>query len=76
MLSWLGLAKAALSLFARIMEVVKNRQLMDAGERRQIARSLARIQTDMGIEKDVAEQVAVLSDAQVDDALDRGGDFR
>lgn len=74
MFSWLSILSGVLKLANMIAGLMKDRQLLDAGEARGVAKSLASIMTSLDIAKDVEAEVAAMSDAEVDKALE--GDFR
>lgn len=76
MFSILGLLKAALTFVNLLAGIVKDKQLMDAGESKQIAKSFADIQVTLGIVERVADEVEALSDAEVDAELEKLGEFR
>ncbi len=65
-MSWLSIAKALLAALHVVASMLREKQLLDAGEGRAVARSLAALSQRLGIAKDVAEEVAALSDADLD----------
>ncbi len=65
-MSWLSIAKGLLAALHVVASMLREKQLLDAGEGRAVARSLAVLSQRLGIAKDVAEEVAALSDADLD----------
>lgn len=68
-MSWLKAIQLALVLLTRIAGTVRNKNLMDAGEARATARSLAALSARLGIAQQVAEEVGKMSDADLDAEL-------
>ena len=75
MFSWLSILSTGLKLFAKIAEVIKDRQLLSAGEDRQIAKSLAAIQVSLGLTAVVAEEVSAMTPEEIHDELEERGAF-
>lgn len=66
---WIGVLKAVLSLAALIAEVVRDKQLMDAGRKAEIAVQLAAIAKRVEVTEEIRAAVASLTDAEIDDEL-------
>jgi|GEM_PF-2536436 len=73
-MAWLSLLSGVLKLASWLAKLVNDRQLMDAGEQRGVAKSLAEIIVATDTAAEVDAHVAGLTDAQVDEELE--GDFR
>jgi len=71
---WLSLLSGVLKLAMLIGEIMRDRQLLDAGEQKAIAKSLLAVADAVGVSKAVEDQIAALTDEQVDAALEE--DFR
>ena len=69
---WLNLLKAVLVLANTVAGLIRDQKLMDAGEARATAKSLATLQTRLGIGKQVAAEVAAMTDDELD--VDLRGD--
>lgn len=69
MFTWAGIAKLALQLALAIVSWLKEKQLMDAGTDREIARVSASILAKTAAAKGIAEHLATLTEAQVDAEL-------
>ena len=61
--------RAVLALAGILADIVREKQLMDAGEAKATAKSLAAMAERLGIAKEVAAEVAALSDADLDAEL-------
>lgn len=70
----LSILSGVLKLANLIAGFVKDEQLMDAGEQKQIAKSLAQVVVATDTARLVDEEVSAMTDEQVDAALE--GDFR
>lgn len=68
-MSWIKAIQLVLVLLTRIAGTVRNKNLMDAGEAKATARSLAALTHALGISQQVREEVAALSDADLDAEL-------
>jgi hypothetical protein len=69
--------KAALLLLqitASVIQYLERRQLLNEGERRQLAKEMAKTAALTGLSKQVREEIGRMTHAEVDDAL--RGDFR
>lgn len=66
MFTWAGIAKLALQFALAIVSWLKEKQLMDAGTDREIARASASILAKTDAAKGIAEHLAQLTEAQVD----------
>lgn len=71
-MGWLSLLRALLSLANLIGDIIRNKQLMDAGEAKATAKALAVLQLRLGIAKEVEAETAKLTDADLD--ADLAGD--
>jgi hypothetical protein len=71
---WLKLLSGVLKLAMLIGEIMRDRQLLDAGEQKAIAKSLLAVADAVGVSQAVEDEIAALTEEQVDAALE--GDFR
>jgi hypothetical protein len=65
-MSWLGFLKLLLTVANTVSKIVHDQQLLGAGEGRAVAKSLASLSQRLGIANAVAEEVAALSNADLD----------
>lgn len=70
----LKLAILLLQITASVIQHLERKRLIDEGERRQLAREMAKTATLVGLSKQVREEIGKMTHAEVDDAL--RGDFR
>ena len=70
-MGWLGLLKVLLGLASNIASIIREKQLMDAGEAKAVAKSLAEISNNAGIAQQTREAVAAMSDADIDKELEQ-----
>lgn len=68
-MGWLGLLKLLLTVANTVSNIVREQNLMNAGEAKATAKSLAELSERLGIARQVAEEVAALSDADLDAEL-------
>lgn len=68
-MGWLTLLKFFLQLALSVSGIVRERQLMDAGEAQATARNLVEIGNRLGIGKQIVMEVEALSDSDLDAAL-------
>lgn len=68
-MTWLRLIRLFLTLATRIAGTIRNKQLLDAGEARATARSLAALTHALGISQEVREEVAAMSDEELNREL-------
>lgn len=68
-MTWLRLIQLVLVLATRIAGTVRADKLMTAGEAKATARSLAALTHALGISQQVREEVAAMSDADLDAEL-------
>lgn len=68
-MTWLKLIWLCLSIANRIAGTVRADKLLDAGEAKATARSLAALASRLGISQEVREEVGRLSDADLDAEL-------
>jgi len=73
-MSWLSLITGLLKLVNVVMRMIKDKQLMDAGEQRQIAKATADIVKTLGIRDAVDASLDGATDAEIDKLLEQ--DFR
>jgi cytochrome c556 len=67
--SWLGILKAVLQLANGIAGIVKDKQLMDAGEAKAMARNLSELASRLDVGADVMAGIEAMRDGEIDDAL-------
>jgi hypothetical protein len=65
----LAVLKLVLSLASTLASYVREKGLMNAGEAKATARSLAALSERLGIAQEVAREVAAMSDADLDAEL-------
>lgn len=65
-MTWLAFFRVVISLANSVATIIREKQLMDAGGAKEIAKSLAALSERLGIAKQVAAEVAALSDADLD----------
>lgn len=68
-MTWLTILRLLLSLANSVAAVVREKQLMDAGEAKATARSLAVIAERLGIADKLRAEVEALSDSELDAEL-------
>jgi hypothetical protein len=68
-MSWLGLLQLVLRLGAALADIVRERQLLDAGAAQQAARSLAETARRLEIGDRVTAEIEAMSDNDLDAAL-------
>ena len=68
-MSWLSLLRLVLSLANSLAGIVREKQLMDAGEAQATAKALAEIAGRLKIGDQVGAEVAAMSDIDLDAAL-------
>jgi len=68
-MGWLGLLKIVLSLANSLAGIVREKQLMDAGEAKATAKALTEIVKRLDVGKDVAAQIEAMSNDDLDAAL-------
>lgn len=69
MFSWLSLFRAVLALANGIASIVREKQLMDAGEATATAKALTEIAKRLEIGEAVRAEIEAMTDAEIDDAL-------
>lgn len=75
-MGWLSLFKIILSLASNIASIVREKQLMDAGEQRAISKSLLEIASRAGIDKQIESDTAKMSNQQILDDLSKNNELR
>lgn len=73
-MGWLSLLKLFLSLASNVASIVREKQLMDAGGEREVAKMLKQVSTNAGIAREIELEVAKLTPEEVNRQLE--GDFR
>jgi hypothetical protein len=68
-MGWLTILRLVLSIANSIAEVVRDKQLMDAGEAAATAKSLAALADRLAIGRAVEAEIAALTDQQARDKL-------
>ena len=68
-MTWLRLIQLVLTLATRIAGTVRADKLMTAGEAKATARSLAALSNALGISQQVREEVAAMSDEELNREL-------
>jgi hypothetical protein len=70
----LSILSGLLKLAVLVGEIMRDRQLLDAGEQKAIAKSLLAVADAVGVGQAVEDEIAAMTDEQVDAALEE--DFR
>ncbi len=68
-MGWLGLLKLGLQLVNAIAGIVREKQLMDAGEARGLAKSMAAAADRLGIGQALVSEIEAMTDDELDAAL-------
>lgn len=68
-MGWLGLLKLGLQVINDIAGIVREKQLLDAGEARGVAKSLAQAADRLGIGKALVSEIEAMTDDELDSAL-------
>jgi hypothetical protein len=68
-MGWVKLLQLLLTVANTVSRIIHDEKLMTAGEARQTARSIAAMTERLGIAREVAAEVAALSDADLDAEL-------
>lgn len=66
---WLTLLKVAGQIFLAISNIVREKQLMDAGEARGFAKSMAQSAKNLGIGNQIVAEIEAMPDDELDAAL-------
>lgn len=68
-MSTIAIIRLLLGLAGTLADIVREKQLMDAGEARATAKSLALLSQRLKISNEVVEEVAAMSDEELDEEL-------
>jgi hypothetical protein len=68
-MSWIAFFRVVMSLANSVATIIREKQLMDAGEAKATAKSLASLSSRLGIAQAVATEVANLTDIELDSDL-------
>lgn len=68
-MNWLTIAKLALTIADKLLDIARAKQLISAGEDRQIAKATATILSKTEVGKQIDLRAAGLTEAQVDEEL-------
>ena len=68
-MTWLALLKLVGQIFLAIANIVREKQLMDAGEARGLAKSMAAAADRLGIGEVLVSEIEALGDDELDAAL-------
>lgn len=68
-MTWVKLLLLVLNIVKRIATTVQESKLLEAGEAKEVARSLAEISRQLGISQAVREEVSKMSDEDLDKDL-------
>lgn len=68
-MGWLALLRIVLSLANSLASIIREKQLMDAGEAKATAKALTEIVKRLDVGKDVAAQIEAMGDEELDAAL-------
>jgi len=75
-MGWLSLLKIVLQLGAAIAKIVHDRQLMDAGEQKAVAKMLKAVSTSAGIARDIELETAKMAPEEILRDLGDAGELR
>lgn len=73
-MGWFSVLKLVLQFASAVAKIVHDKQLMDAGGEREVAKMLKQVSTNAGIAREIEVEVAKLSPEEVNRQLE--GDFR
>ena len=73
---WLSILSGLLKLAGAIAELMRNNQLMNAGEARGLAKSLVEIGKRAGIAREIEEETARMTPDQILRDLEGSGELR
>ena len=73
---WFSILSGLLKLAGAIADIVRERQLMDAGEARGLAKSLHGIAERAGISREIEEETARMTPDQILRDLEGSGELR
>lgn len=68
-MTWLAILKLVLTFADKIADIIRANQLIEAGEQKQIAAQLSRIASTMKVAREVSDETARMSDAELDAEL-------
>lgn len=68
-MGWLGLLKVVGQIFLAISNIIREKQLMDAGEARGLAKSMAQAAKNLGIGNQIVAEIEAMTDDDLDAAL-------
>lgn len=68
-MTWLGLLKLGLQLVNLVAGIVREKQLLDAGEARGLAKSMAATADRLGIGQALVSEIEAMTDDELDAAL-------
>lgn len=68
-MNWLALLKVVGQIFLTISNIIRERQLMDAGEARGLAKTLAKAANNLKIGNELALEIVAMTDDELDAAL-------
>jgi hypothetical protein len=75
-MGWFGLLKIVLSLASSLASIVREKQLMDAGGEREVARMLKQVSTNAGIAREIELETAKMTPEEVLRDLQDSGELR
>lgn len=65
-MGWLKLFKIGIQLLLSISNIIREKQLMDAGEARGVAKSMVALQVRLGIMEEIKAETEAMSDEELD----------
>lgn len=68
-MGWLSLLRIVLSLASSLANIVRERQLMDAGEARNVAKQMTELSKRLDIGEEVMFHIEKMRDEEIDAAL-------
>jgi hypothetical protein len=67
--TWLAILKLVLTFADKIADIIRANQLIDAGEQKQIAAQLSRIAATLKVAREVSDETARMTEAELDKEL-------
>jgi hypothetical protein len=75
-MGWFGILKIVLSLASSIASIVREKQLMDAGGQREVAKMLKQVSTNAGIAREIEMETAKMTPEEILRDLQDSGELR
>lgn len=75
-MGWFGVLKLVLSIASSIASIVREKQLMDAGGEREVAKMLKQVSVNAGIAREIEIETAKMTPEEVLRDLQDSGELR